>query len=84
MTSNVGVKEVEDIKKSIGFGDVAKVTDEKKDAALGVALKKKFKPEFLNRIDDVVLFNSLTQDDIHKIIDIELKGLMDRIIGLGF
>jgi len=48
------------------------------------ALKRAFAPEFLNRIDDVVLFNTLTKDDIYKIIDIELKGLYDRIIALGF
>ncbi|MCK7537037.1 MAG: hypothetical protein MZV63_41790 [Marinilabiliales bacterium] len=43
------------------------------------ALKKAFAPEFLNRIDDVVMFNTLTKEDIHKIIDIELKGLYDRV-----
>ncbi len=48
------------------------------------ALKKAFSPEFLNRIDDVVIFNTLTREDIHKIIDIELKGLYARIIAMGF
>ena len=48
------------------------------------ALKKAFAPEFLNRIDDIVMFNTLTKSDIHKIIDIELKGLYDRIISLGY
>ena len=48
------------------------------------ALKKTFAPEFLNRIDDVVMFNHLNREDIHKIIDIELKGLYDRIRALGY
>ena len=47
-------------------------------------MKRAFAPEFLNRIDDVVLFNTLTRDDIHKIIDIELKGLYERVTTLGF
>ena len=51
MTSNIGVKEVDDVKKTIGFGDVAELTEEKKNKAIDVALKKKFKPEFLNRVD---------------------------------
>jgi ATP-dependent Clp protease ATP-binding subunit ClpC len=48
------------------------------------ALKKAFSPEFLNRIDDVVIFNTLTRDDIHKIIDIELQGLYARIVAMGY
>jgi ATP-dependent Clp protease ATP-binding subunit ClpC len=48
------------------------------------ALKRAFAPEFLNRIDDVVLFNTLSREDIHKIIDIELKGLYERVSTLGF
>ena len=48
------------------------------------ALKKAFSPEFLNRIDDVVIFNTLTREDIHKIIDIELKGLYARILTMGY
>jgi ATP-dependent Clp protease ATP-binding subunit ClpC len=48
------------------------------------ALKRAFDPEFLNRIDDVVLFNTLTKEDIYKIIDIELKGLYERVAALGF
>jgi len=48
------------------------------------ALKKAFAPEFLNRIDDVVLFNSLKRADIHEIIDIELKGLLSRVVELGY
>lgn len=79
MTSNIGVKEVEDISKTIGFGDVAKVTDDKKNKALDVALKNKFKPEFLNRIDSIVHFRNLTDEDYMRIIDIELYKLNDNL-----
>ncbi len=79
MTSNIGVKEVEDIKKTIGFGDVATITDEKKDAALTQALKKKFKPEFLNRIDAIINFKNLSKNNYMRIIDIELYKLNDNL-----
>ena len=79
MTSNVGAKEIESISKTIGFGDVSKITDRKKDVALNEALKKKFKPEFLNRIDAVVNFKTLTKEDYMKIIDIELYKLNDNL-----
>ena len=59
MTSNIGVKDIEAIGKTIGFGDVNKVTSEKKTKAIEGALKKKFKPEFLNRIDEIIYFNDL-------------------------
>lgn len=48
------------------------------------ALKNAFSPEFLNRIDDVIIFNSLSKEDIHRIIDIELKGLLKRVNELGY
>jgi ATP-dependent Clp protease ATP-binding subunit ClpC len=79
MTSNVGAKEINDIGKTIGFGDAAKITDKKKDVALKEALKKKFKPEFLNRIDAVVNFRTLAKKDYMKIIDIELFKLNDNL-----
>ena len=79
MTSNVGVSEISAIGKSIGFGDAAKITDKKKDAALTEALKKKFKPEFLNRIDAIVNFKNLTEKDYMRIIDIELYKLGDNM-----
>lgn len=79
MTSNIGVEEVESIKKTIGFGDVAKVTNEKKDRALTNALKKKFKPEFLNRIDTTINFKTLKKIDYMRIIDIELYKLNDNL-----
>lgn len=79
MTSNIGVGEVDDIKKTIGFGDVAKLTEEKKTKAIDEAIKKKFKPEFLNRIDGVIHFNSLAKEDYMRIIDLELYKLNDNL-----
>ena len=79
MTSNVGSKEIESIGKTIGFGDVSKITDEKKNTALNEALKKKFKPEFLNRLDDIINFKTLQENDYMKIIDIELFKLNDNL-----
>ena len=79
MTSNIGVGEVEAIRKTIGFGDVAKVTEEKKNKAIGAAIKSKFKPEFLNRIDSVVHFSGLNKEDYMRIIDIELYKLNQNL-----
>jgi len=79
MTSNVGVAEVQAIGKAIGFGDAAVLTEDKKNSALNEALKKKFKPEFLNRIDAIVNFRNLTKKDYMKIIDIELYKLGDNM-----
>lgn len=75
MTSNIGVKEIDAVGKTIGFGDVATLTEVKKSKALDEALKKKFKPEFLNRIDAIVHFKDLTDDDYMKIIELELEKL---------
>ena len=79
MTSNVGAGEINAISKTIGFGDAAKITELKKDTALKEALKKKFKPEFLNRIDAIVNFRTLAKIDYMKIIDIELFKLNDNL-----
>ena len=79
LTSNIGVTEVDEVKKTIGFGDVAKITEEKKNKAIDAAIKKKFKPEFLNRIDSTVHFRSLCQKDYMRIIDIELYKLNDNL-----
>lgn len=75
MTSNVGVSEVAAIEKTIGFGEAAKLTDDKKDKALTKALKRRFKPEFLNRIDSIVNFRILEKKDYMRIIEIELHKL---------
>ena len=79
MTSNIGVKEVEEVKNTIGFGDVAELTEDKKTKAIDNAIKKKFKPEFLNRIDSIVHFGSLSDDDYTKIVDLELYKLNDNL-----
>ncbi|EAS19000.1 ATP-dependent Clp protease [Flavobacteria bacterium BBFL7] len=86
MTSNVGARKLKDFGSGVGFGTAARKSAED-DNARGIiegALKKTFAPEFLNRIDDVIVFNALERDDIHKIIDIELVKLFDRIKGLGY
>lgn len=86
MTSNIGSRQLKDFGQGVGFNTVAKKSA-KIDYAKGVienALKKAFAPEFLNRIDDVVIFDPLEREDIHKIIDIELSYLFKRIKSLGF
>ena len=86
MTSNIGARQIKDFGQGVGFGTAAKKAQES-DHNRGViekALKKAFAPEFLNRIDDVVVFNALEKEDIHKIIDIELKKVVHRIEDLGY
>lgn len=86
MTSNIGARQLKDFGTGVGFGTSAR-KEGAEDASKGVienALKKAFAPEFLNRIDDVIMFNSLSKEDIHKIIDIELASLFGRIQKLGF
>ncbi|AZQ44639.1 ATP-dependent Clp protease ATP-binding subunit [Nonlabens ponticola] len=86
MTSNVGARKLKDFGSGVGFGTSARKMAEG-DNARGVieaALKKTFAPEFLNRIDDVIVFNALEREDIHKIIDIELSKLFARIDDLGY
>jgi len=86
MTSNIGARQIKDFGQGVGFGTAAKKAQEG-DHNRGViekALKKAFAPEFLNRIDDVVVFNALEKEDIHKIIDIELKKVVHRIEDLGY
>jgi ATP-dependent Clp protease ATP-binding subunit ClpC len=86
MTSNIGARQLKDFGQGVGFSTKAKndSADEHSRNVIENALKKAFAPEFLNRIDDVVIFNSLTREDIHKIIDIELEKLYTRINGLGY
>lgn len=86
MTSNIGSRQLKDFGQGVGFNTGAKKSN-KNDFARGVienALKKAFAPEFLNRIDDVVIFDPLQREDIHKIIDIELSYLYNRVKGLGY
>ena len=86
MTSNIGSRQLQDFGTGVGFGTKAQEEskDENQKFVIQNALKKAFAPEFLNRIDDVVLFNSLAREDIHEIIDIELKKLFTRVEDLGF
>jgi len=79
MTSNLGVKEVQNVSKTIGFGDAAKLTKEKRVNAVKAALKKKFKPEFLNRITCMVNFDVLTKKDYMRIIKLELEKLKKNL-----
>ena len=75
MTSNLGVKEVQDVSKTIGFGNASELTKDKREGAVIEALKKKFKPEFLNRVTCIVDFDVLTKKDYMKIIKLELEKL---------
>jgi ATP-dependent Clp protease ATP-binding subunit ClpC len=75
MTSNIGVKEVSDISKTIGFGSVSTITDEKRSQAIEKALKKQFKPEFLNRLTAIINFSTLTKEHYLDIIKLELEKL---------
>ncbi|POS02013.1 ATP-dependent Clp protease ATP-binding subunit ClpC [Flavobacterium croceum DSM 17960] len=86
MTSNVGARQLKDFGQGVGFGTSAKVAqaDEHSKSVIENALKKTFAPEFLNRIDDVIVFNALEKHDIDKIIEIELKKLYARIADLGY
>jgi len=79
MTSNLGVEETKNIEKTIGFGDVNKLTFDKQKRAINEALKEKFKPEFLNRITRVINFNDLTKKDYLKIIKLELEKLKTNL-----
>jgi len=86
MTSNIGVRDLKDFGTGIGFSTQLKRDNEDamiKDT-IQKALKKTFSPEFLNRLDDVIIFNSLSREDIHKIIDISLKKLLSRIKAMGY
>jgi len=86
MTSNIGARQLKDFGQGVGFGTSAK-KDSADDNSKGIvenALKKAFAPEFLNRIDDVIMFSSLEKQDIHKIIDIELAKLYGRLVSLGY
>jgi ATP-dependent Clp protease ATP-binding subunit ClpC len=86
MTSNIGVRDLKDFGTGIGFATASKKESEEEHmkATIQNALKRAFSPEFLNRLDDVIVFNSLQREHIHKIIDITLKKLFDRIISLGY
>ncbi|MCB0507555.1 MAG: ATP-dependent Clp protease ATP-binding subunit [Bacteroidetes bacterium] len=86
MTSNIGVRQLKDFGTGVGFATTA-IKENADNLTKGViqkALQKTFSPEFLNRIDDVIVFNNLGKEEIHKIIDIVLSGVFDRLEKLGY
>ena len=86
MTSNIGARQLAEFGTGVGFGTAAKqanVTSDR-DSVIQTALKRAFAPEFLNRIDDVILFQSLKREHIHSIINIELDALKKRVVDLGY
>ncbi len=86
MTSNIGSRQLKDFGAGVGFSTSARQSQSSHIAQSVIenALKKSFAPEFLNRIDDVIIFDSLDREDIHKIIDIELSNLFKRIRNMGY
>ena len=86
MTSNVGIKKLHDFGTGVGFGTKSKLerSDDLKENLLTDELKKQFPPEFLNRLDDVVIFKSLTKEQISKIVDLEIQKLEKRVSEIGY
>jgi ATP-dependent Clp protease ATP-binding subunit ClpC len=85
MTSNIGARQLKDFGDGVGFTTASRTqnTEENNKAVIEKALKRTFSPEFLNRIDDVVIFNHLTEENIFSIIDILMKGVTKRLQNLG-
>jgi ATP-dependent Clp protease ATP-binding subunit ClpC len=86
MTSNIGARQLADFGTGVGFGTKSQSDQKEENSKIVIqnALRKAFSPEFLNRIDDMIMFKSLTREGIHLIIDLELKKLYDRINDLGY
>jgi len=84
MTSNVGSRELEEYGSGVGFSTAGRNIRSNRKSILEKAVKKAFPPEFINRVDEQIFFNSLTREDIEKIIDIELKGLRKRVKEAGY
>ncbi|MBC7641855.1 MAG: ATP-dependent Clp protease ATP-binding subunit [Flavobacterium sp.] len=86
MTSNIGARQLKDFGQGVGFGTATRVAnaEDNSKSIIENALKKTFAPEFLNRIDDVIVFNALEKEDINKIIEIELSKLFKRVTDLGY
>lgn len=86
MTSNVGTRQLKDFGKGVGF-NISSDNEMDQEFSRGViqkALNKTFSPEFLNRVDDVIMFDQLNKEAIKKIIDLELKGLFTRVTTMGY
>ena len=86
MTSNIGSRQLKDFGQGVGFGTQAKLNskNEYSQSVIDNALKRTFAPEFLNRVDDVVMFNALDKKDIHKIIEIEIREVVKRVEEMGY
>jgi ATP-dependent Clp protease ATP-binding subunit ClpC len=86
MTSNIGTRQLKEFGQGVGFSTRKSAEEETEHAKYVIqkALKRAFAPEFLNRVDDVIIFNPLEKEHIHQIIDIELKGLYDRVESLKY
>lgn len=86
MTSNVGAKKLQDFGSGVGFGTKAKIDnlEEIRNGVIEESVKKAFSPEFLNRLDDIIIFKSLDKEDIKKIVDIPVKELVNRMAELGY
>jgi ATP-dependent Clp protease ATP-binding subunit ClpC len=86
MTSNIGVRQLKDFGQGVGFATKARqeASEDNTKSVIHSALKKTFSPEFLNRIDDVIIFNSLSEDQIFQIIDLSLNGLAKRLGNLNY
>jgi ATP-dependent Clp protease ATP-binding subunit ClpC len=87
MTSNIGSRQLKDFARGVGFSSNDKTPQQENEHAKYIiqkALKKAFAPEFLNRIDDVIMFNQLEKKHIHKIIDIEIEDLYKRVEALNY
>jgi ATP-dependent Clp protease ATP-binding subunit ClpC len=86
MTSNIGSRQLKDFGQGVGFNTSSRKEnlDSHSKSIIQKALAKSFAPEFLNRIDDVVIFNSLSKENINNIIDIEMKGILSRINEIGY
>ena len=86
MTSNIGMREVEEFGAGVGFKTNNSVVqyDERVQSIIDKNLKKQFNPEFINRLDDIVIFNKLTKKDISKILEVHLDLLKERMLGMGF
>ena len=85
MTSNIGSRDLKNFNSAVGFSNPGKQNEESfSKSVIQKALKNAFAPEFINRLDDIVMFNTLTRENIHKIIDVELVDFYDRINNLGY
>ena len=86
LTSNIGSRDLKDFGDGVGFGTAAKksTSDARARSTIENALKRAFAPEFLNRIDDIIFFNALQKEDIHRIIDLELGKLYSRLEKLNY